>query len=155
MKEISIKEFAKENKYMTQMNKDIDMNAALAALTTLSANVEAISESDELKELVHSIPVGYSVYNPIIDFIKRAKDGCYNDLSDEEYMSKLNDRMIIDSLLQENHKAEFIPVDMRTTYAKMLEAAVQVQTYLKQMYDIAMFLKVSDALNVFEDADEN
>ncbi|MCI6915607.1 MAG: hypothetical protein MR799_09025, partial [Lachnospiraceae bacterium] len=64
MKEMNIKEFAKENKYMTQMSKDVDMDAALSALATLSANVEAIGESDALKNLVHSIPVGYSVYNP-------------------------------------------------------------------------------------------
>lgn len=109
---------------MTQMSKDVDMDAALSALATLSANVEAISESDALKELVHSIPVGYSVYDDV---------------------------NIIGSVLNEKYRDDFLDVDMRDTYAKMMEAAVQVQACLKQMYDIAMFLKVSDAVNVFED----
>lgn len=151
MKEMNIKEFAKENKYMTQMSKDVDMDAALSALATLSANVEAISESDELKELVHSIPVGYSVYNPVVKFTKRAKYGSYDNLTDEEYQAKLDDVNVIGSVLNKKHRDDFLDVDMRDTYAKMMEAAVQVQTCLKQMYDIAMFLKVSDAVNVFED----
>lgn len=155
MKEVSIKEFAKENKYMTQMNKDVDMDVVLSTLATLSADVEAISESDELKELIHSIPVGYSVCNPVIDFIKRAKDGCYDTLTDEEYNAKLNDMEIIGFLLHEKRRDDFINVDMRGLYAKMMEAAVYVQTCLKQMHDIAMFLKVSDAVNAFEDEDEN
>ena len=117
----------------------------------MSADVEAISESDELKELIHSIPVGYSVCNPVIDFIKRAKDGCYDTLTDEEYNAKLNDMEIIGFLLHEKRRDDFINVDMRGLYTKMLEAAVYVQTCLKQMHDIAMFLKVSDAVNVFED----
>ena len=148
---LDIKEFAKENKYMTQVNKDVDMDAALSALSTLSANVEAISESDELKELVHSIPVGYSVYNPVVEFTKRAKYGSYDNLTDEEYQAKLDDVNIIGSVLNAKYRDDFLDVDMRDTYAKMMEAAVQVQTCLKQMYDIAMFLKVSDAANVFED----
>ncbi|MSU80823.1 hypothetical protein FYJ25_00210 [Anaerobutyricum soehngenii] len=155
MKRKYIENFAKENKYMTQIDKDVDMDAALSALSTLSANVEAISESDELKELVHSIPVGYSVYNPVVKFTKRAKNGRYDNLSDEEYCAKLDDVNIIGSLLHEKHGDDFINVDMRDAYARMLEAAVQVQTCLKQMHDIAMFLKVSDAVNVFEDEDKN
>lgn len=151
MKEMNIKEFAKENKYMTQINKDVDMDAALSALSTLSANVEAISESDELKKLVHSIPVGYSVFNPVINYTECMKYGYYDKMSDEEFQARADGVEIIDSILHEKHRTNFIDVDMRDTYARMLEAAVQVQTCLKQMYDIAMFLKVSYAANVFED----
>ena len=139
MKEMNIKEFAKENKYMTQMSKDVDMDAALSALATLSANVEAISESDELKELVHSIPVGYSVYNPVVKFTKRAQGGKYDNLTDEEYQAKLDDVNVIGSVLNEKYRDDFLDVDMRDTYAELINV-------FDQRYSFHTFTNTSNAI---------
>ena len=115
MKEMNIKEFAKENKYMTQMSKDVDMDAALSALATLSANVEAISESDALKELVHSIPVGYSVYNPVVKFTKRAKNGRYDNLSDEEYQERLDEVEVQSKLWEDKPETDLLTLYFNAT----------------------------------------
>lgn len=131
-----------ENQKLVDLVKDIDMDAVLDTLNVMSDDVEGICTSDELRKFVYGIPVGCFVQNPKVVFVNKAKDGRYDTLSDKEYCERLEVvEAAVDSLGTKRNR-EFVRMDMRETYAKVLEAAAQLQNELKQIYDIAMFSKL-------------
>lgn len=131
-----------ENQNIVDLTKDMDMDAVLDTLNAMRGDVEGICTSDELRKFVYGIPVGCFVQNPKVVFVNKAKDGRYDTLSDKEYCERLEVvEAAVDSLgTKRNH--EFVRMDVRETYAKVLEAAAQLQNELKQIYDIAMFSKL-------------
>ena len=146
-----------ENQNIVDLVKDIDMDAVLGTLKTMSDNVEGICKSDELRKFVYNIPVGYFVKNPAVVFTNKAKAGSYDTLSDEEYEKRLSVvEAAVDSLGTKRNR-EFVRMDMRETYAKVLEAAAQLQDGLKQIHDLAMFSKLMSDDDVLADgpADED
>lgn len=131
-----------ENQKIVDLVKDIDMDVVLDTLNAMCDDVEGICKSDELRKFVYDIPVGYFVKNPGVEFTNKAKAGRYDTLSDKEYGERLEIvEAAVDSLGAKRNR-EFVRMDMRETYAKVLEAAAQLQNELKQIYDIAMFSKL-------------
>lgn len=140
-----------ENQNIVDLTKDMDMNVVLDTLNTMRDDVDGICKSDELRKFVYDIPVGYFVKNPGVEFTNKAKDGRYDTLSDKEYGERLEIVEAAVDSLGEKRNREFVRMDMRETYAKVLEAAAQLQNELKQIYDIAMFSKLMSDMGVLAD----
>lgn len=140
-----------ENQNIVDLTKDMDMDVVLDTLNTMCNDVDGICKSDELRKFVYGIPVGCFVQNPTVVFVNKAKDGRYDTLSDKEYCERLEVLEAAVDSLGEKRNREFVRMDMRETYAKVLEAAAQLQDGLKQIYDIAMFSKLMSDGDVLAD----
>lgn len=64
-----IKEFAKANKFMTQIEIKDGIADTMADLKAISENVDNIVNNADVTNFVCGIPVGYSISNPVQDFL--------------------------------------------------------------------------------------
>ena len=144
-----------ENDNLKQLMETVDVDAVITALETMSEGTEDICTSDELRKFVYDIPVGYFVENPAVVFTNKAKAGRYDTLSDEEYEKRLGTVEAAVNALGAKRNREFVRMDMRETYANVLEAAAQLQSGLKQIYDMAMFSKLMSDGDVLADGPDD
>lgn len=139
---INIKEFVKENESMTQMEINKDIAETLNDLKDISEMVDNVINNKAITNFVCAIPVGCNISNPVKDFYRDCKCGNYDNLTDEQYNEKLEDMESLGLILDDSIKYDRIVLDVRDNYVHLVNALIEAQKSVKQIYDVAMLVEV-------------
>lgn len=142
-----IKEFAKANKFMTQIEIKDGIADTMADLKAISENVDNIVNNADVTNFVCGIPVGYSISNPVQDFFMNCKCGKYAELTDEQYNEKLDEIGALSVILGAEKDSDRISLDVRDVYKHLVDSVAEVQKSVKQMYDVAMLMQMIHLIN--------
>lgn len=142
MKEMNIVEFAKESKYMTQMESNTGVVDTMTDLKTVSEMVGNIINNKDVTNFVYGIPVGYSISNPVKNFYRNCACGNYDKLTNEQYNEKLDEIDALGIILGADKDSDTITLDVRDTYKHLVDSVTEVQKSVKQIYDVAMLVQM-------------
>ena len=114
----------------------------LKELQSVYKALDAFRCSVNVSKYVLFVLPEFEIENPVMDYDKMIKFGKYDNLSDEELESKIDDIHAMSFHPDVKNELKYVHLDVRDAYSDAMKAASDLQSALKKIHDSALFVSI-------------